>query len=97
MAELHPTRCCALSQLTCNDFEDKKDIKKFLDKIKEELKINYRLLGYGGGERALFVITREVEERLIAQLKSLKFESITTFNRRNGLGDELLTMWMYKI
>jgi hypothetical protein len=94
---IYRTDCCALVQLSLQDYTPVNEIKELIEREKEksftEMTGSERC-NFDSHERAIFVITLEKETTLVENLKTLGFKSIAQFHRRICYNqDELLTMW----
>jgi hypothetical protein len=88
--------CCALCQLTANDDDSIRHITRALDILKAEAKYHWTPGNRDSGERAAFVIVAPGEDRLEKNLKTLKFEKVYEFSRRNGYAEGTLKMYVTK-
>ncbi len=78
------TECCALRQLSANNYSTERSIRGSLGNAKRN------------GYRAVFVITLVSEAILVERLVKLGFKEIATFSRRRQYDKTPLTMWLIK-
>lgn len=97
--EKFPTDCCALCQLSLNDFHTKEEIKRALNRLsKESRSRSWAFTGKAYGQKAVFVITTPDENILANNLKELGFKPVFEFERREGYPKTgLLTMWCFNL
>jgi hypothetical protein len=95
------TDCCALSQLSYNNFSSLDDILNDLDELRVSAKDpDNRHDAYGEGETTVFVITTPAEEILERKLQKAGYICMFDFKRRlcTAVEDEQrdLKFWVYK-
>jgi hypothetical protein len=88
--------CCALCQLTVKDDDSVKQIERALRYLKSDSKYTWTYKDRRSGERAAFVIVAPGETNLEQNLKSLNFEKVYEFPRRNGYPEGILKMYITK-
>ena len=92
----HQLSCCALCQMTANNNSSLFELQNMVDNIKIDSKKDWNPMDRRSGERAIFTIVSPYESILEENLKTLKFEQITTFNRRKGYPSGELKMYFLK-
>lgn len=92
------TSCCALCQLSIQNFHTKEEIKEQLDLLKRQAYVKEWKPKDGKyyGQRACFVIISPGEDKLEQNLIELKFQHVFTFPRRYGYPEGELKMYIIK-
>ena len=80
------TSCCALGHLSgLNNNTSYEELKEKLSVLKEQAKKEYRISDNSGeGQTSVFTIVTPGEKVLENTLKSIGFQEIHNFKRRNG-------------
>lgn len=90
----HPTKCCSLGQISADNKTSLDELRAMIDLLKEDAYRRKWSPEMSGGQRAVFCVTTPSETVLERNLGALGFVGITTFPRRYGYPEGLLTMWV---
>jgi hypothetical protein len=89
------TMCCALGQLSLNNWNTVEQIELVLEEIKKETHEPVDGSSRKGAERAIFVVTLPSEKRLEENLEKVGFKMIYEFHRRACYSEEdMLKLWI---
>lgn len=90
MCIISGTDCCALYQIS--EADNDTTVKEIAECIEDITSEDGDMFG-----RAVFVVTKADEYKLVSTLKRMRFKRTATFSRRYEYDQTPLTMWLLKL